>query len=234
MLRKMNYLRFLTMVIVFVTLFVSFTAVAETAIPTYDETFSIRNDISFGMTKTAVANKELEQGNRESKLYSGVQIAHRTAELEKNTSLVDKNKYIVGTTVAGQNGLAIYTFDSSEKMDSLRYLVQSSLNSIPLTETFISKYGAPLFIGEFAPFESKALNYYQLCANLKKGAKLTEYAGWLVEYQDICVLIEAVQFVEFSEGYYYENITYTPISAELYLAYQNSLVQAQQSIANDI
>lgn len=233
MLRKMNYLRFLSMVIVFVTLFVSFTAVAETAIPTYDEVFSIRNGISFGMTKSAISAKENEQGNPESTLYREVNIAHLTAIYQGNTVLTDKDNYIVDTTVAGQNGLAIYTFNAGGKMDSLRYLAQSSLASLPLTEAFVTKYGVPLFVGEFAPFESKALNYYNLCAN-SKGATLTEYAGWLVEYQDTYILIEAVQFVEHSGGYYYENITYTPISSELYLAYLNSLVQAQQSIANDI
>lgn len=233
MLRKNAFLRLICITLVSLILILSTTAMADTSIPTYNENFSIRNGVCFGMEKSEVEKKEHEQGNLEGELYYTISNALLQAYLFGITTLDDFERYIVDTTVAGENCLAIYTFDETGKMDSLRYLVNSTHQSCSLTETLMSKYGSPLFIKEVSPFESKALNFYRACS-FPHGATLSAYSGWLVRYKNYYVLIESVQFNAAKDGHYYENITYTPISDQQYTDYQNSLIQEQNSIVNDM
>lgn len=225
--------KILVLIIAMMIVVIPFSTMAEYTTLSFDTDFSIRNGVYFGMNKPQVIEKESEQGNKEGEVYRSVSIAHRASELRGETAYVDKNSYVVNTTVAGQDALAIYTFDQDEKMNSLRYLTCSSFSSTPLLETLMAKYGLPTFAEPASPFESKAFNYYALCDRSWR-AVLHEYAGWLVQYKDTYVLIEAVQFFEYEEVAYYENITYTPISYELYTDYQNSINQAQNSIENDM
>ena len=60
MIKNVAYLRCLCIVLVSAMLLFSVSAVADTSIPTYDENFSIRNGIYFGMDKTLVKEKEKE------------------------------------------------------------------------------------------------------------------------------------------------------------------------------
>lgn len=205
------------------------------SIPVIHEEFSIRNGINFGMKKTEVIKKEQEHGNTEGKLFRNISIAKKTAELQNWTTYLVDNQYIVQSQIVGNSGLVIYSFNSDDEMNSLRYLVESGFNSTPLTDSLVAKYGKPLFTDGTAPFDSHSLNYYHLSNNREIGATLLNYAGWLVKFDNTYVCIESVQFACYDyEYYYYENITYTPISEDLFNLYQESLVNQQQSFANDI
>lgn len=222
----------------------SLTAIAELHIPEYDEDFTIRNGIFWGMDKTKVKEAELSQGNFKSDItndYYYIALGITCAKYGYESMYNHYNnisKHIVQTTVAGQKGLAIYTFDSEDKMNSLRYLTEYSSSTPPLTEMLTAKYGSPAFTDNNGPFETNAFEYFTFAGlHSKATSSLENYSGWLLEYNDAYVMVEAVSFAVYESGYgftYYENITYSPITEKLFHEYQEKIEEARMSAVNDI
>lgn len=189
--------RFITLVCLFLTL--TFSANAEWALPIVDEEFSIRNGISFGMTKEEVLAVEKANGNNP---FS------ETRDFFKDISFL------------GESVDLEYFFTKSNKLSSFAYscmpyydgLKVSNLDFATIYEALNEKYGEPMLTTEFSLYSTAVWksNPFNLFTHSSKWSAdtlsggvasssedgkiwISNYAVWLVKHKDCAIVIELAE-----------------------------------------
>lgn len=206
--------RLISFLVVLIIAFSTVASLGETI--KMDGTFSIRNGIEFGMSVETV--RKIEEKVTGNALYNS---------RESNSSIMGtvfklyyEEDSIAGIPCTGSGGNVCYYFDNEDMMlEAISYWFGYYENKQAITyyneicEIMSEKYGAPLFTEEedklfyvLTPAFSSFLTYEQ--GNL---LKQYAYSQWLVEYENIWVLVDAVMCAGLEPAL---NVGYRCISAE--------------------
>ena len=151
---------------------IPFSALAGTDYVSFDKNFSIRNGITYHMSRTDVEKAETAAGN-------------------KKTQNADEWE----TTVADRQCTLTYNFTNSQ-VDNLTYGFwgtgddANSEDHDYLYNYLVKLYGNPISSNEtYSPFikHSKLIDYYNSFGTIKS---LGSYNAWLTKYNDCYVVIE--------------------------------------------
>jgi len=163
--------------------------------------FSIRNGISFGMSRDEVMQIESDNG---SILHSP---ADDGAEIFPGVSLC------YTTDLLGYKCDILYYFKSDGTLFGFKYHLTSYSAYNDVVQSLCKKYGYPTTINTRSPFQYKT-NTYRLSSQVSKIVKYwTPWCWWLIEFEDCSVCIETSQ-LETKAGNKLYLIDYTIFSHE--------------------
>lgn len=228
--------RLIALVCLLLTLTVS--ASAEWELPVVDEDFSIRNGISFGMTKDEVLAVEKANG-------------HVPDSNEENNITFREMPFL------GGNAWLKHCFTKGDKLSSFAYTrMGDSHKFADIYEALNEKYSKPMLTTELPIFSTAIwldvpFNMFnhssKWSANTLSGGAagstsdgtiwISNYAVWLVKHKDCAIVIELAEATTSRRDKYlslgYASITYEQM--EMWLNLREAENQAtKNSYANDI
>ena len=155
---------------------------ANAATLEYNENFSIRGGIGYGSSKEQVS--QIEKNN-------GSVLKNDWDDVMEQLYGIKKSDLRYNTVLAGHDVLIYHYFNSQNELEEFHYCLTPETYK-DITPSLIEKYGEAQFQGDNrAPFSTKALAEYEAFKGIGEKVSLYDYRGWLLQYNDCYVLIEA-------------------------------------------
>ncbi|MBQ4639942.1 MAG: hypothetical protein IJB69_05460 [Clostridia bacterium] len=198
-----------------------------------EESFSIRNGITFGMSKNDVEIAEQQTEIAEWPDLFLDTLNHTAFEMAfgripLNTYSFPDLKY--KDNIAGQDCIVFYRFDENDTLITMEYLSVNSTLSTNIVDALQTKYGTPHYNTSKIPFKTTSSMYLNAHKLQYTNTKQQSYVAWILPYSDTYVAIEAMVF-SVTNVVYYEHITYTAISFDDYITVMNEM---QKNINSDL
>ena len=193
----------------------------------FQEPFSIRSGIRFGMTYDEVRAAETATVSSDTQLLTYAHSPTRYAAY----------LYYSGLTLAGYADTDLqYGFDEYGELKDITYLLGKLGDKAydDLLSKLSGKYGEPQFTAP-SVLETEALRMYTANDSISNNS-LHRYNGWLLSYTDCYVKMELVSAKSVISGksFYWNVIGYRLISFEEFQSVADQIVRFEESVSQSV